>query len=196
VSIVSTVLIISLVCAYGGSGSTEGCEGEIEMRRTVLLVEDEAKLADVLAEQLAEEDFDVRQARSLRQALRMLDDLVPDVAVIDIGLPDGSGLDVLRRLRCGADRLDSGTPVLVLTARTEEADVLRAFERGADDYLRSGMYPVPLRRRPTDVPRKDHATTLPPTRRRSTRNAEARWGGLNRLLSSVEAASNSRLLCS
>ena len=51
------------------------------MRRTVLLVEDEAKLADVLAEQLAEEDFDVRQARSLRQALRMLDDLVPDVAV-------------------------------------------------------------------------------------------------------------------
>ena len=58
----------------------------------------------------------MRQARSLRQALRMLDDLVPDVAVIDIGLPDGSGLDVLRRLRCGADRLDSGTPVLVLTA--------------------------------------------------------------------------------
>ena len=135
-SIVSTVLIIPLVWAYGGLRETEGCEGEIEMRRTVLLVEDEAKLADVLAQQLAEEDFDVRQARSLRQALRMLDDLVPDVAVIDIGLPDGSGLDVLRRLRCGADRLDSGTPVLVLTARTEEADVLRAFERGADDYLR------------------------------------------------------------
>jgi DNA-binding response OmpR family regulator len=109
---------------------------EIEMRRTVLLVEDEAKLADVLAEQLAQEDFDVRKAGSLRQSLRMLDDLVPDVAVVDIGLPDGSGLDVLRRLRCGADRLDSGTPVLVLTARTEEADVLRAFERGADDYLR------------------------------------------------------------
>ena len=106
------------------------------MRRTVLLVEDEAKIADVLAEQLGEEGFDVRQARSLRQALRMLDDLVPDVAIIDIGLPDGSGLDVLRRLRCGADRLDSGTPVLVLTARTEEADVLRGFERGADDYLR------------------------------------------------------------
>jgi DNA-binding response OmpR family regulator len=106
------------------------------MRRTVLLVEDEAKLADVLAEQLAQEDFDVRLGRSLRQSLRMLDDLVPDVAVIDIGLPDGSGLDVLRRLRCGADRLDSGTPVIVLTARTEEADVLRAFERGADDYLR------------------------------------------------------------
>ena len=80
------------------------------MRRTVLLVEDEAKLADVLAEQLGEEGFDVRRASSLRQALRLLDDLVPDVAVIDIGLPDGSGLDVLRRLRCGADRLDSGTP--------------------------------------------------------------------------------------
>ena len=109
------------------------------MRRTVLLVEDEAKLADVLAEQLAQEDFDVRKAGSLRQSLRMLDDLVPDVAVIDIGLPDGSGLDVLRRLRCGADRLDSGTPVLVLTARTEEADVLRAFERGADDYLRNPL---------------------------------------------------------
>ena len=106
------------------------------MRKTVLLVEDEAKLAHVLAEQLEEEGFDVRQAHSLRHALRLLDDLVPDVAVIDIGLPDGTGLDVLRRLRCGADRLDSGTPVLVLTARTEEADVLRGFERGADDYLR------------------------------------------------------------
>ena len=106
------------------------------MRRTVLLVEDEEKIADVLAEQLGEEGFDVRQARSLRQALRMLDELVPDMAVVDIGLPDGSGLDVLRRLRCGADRLDSGTPVLVLTGRTEEADVLRGFERGADDYLR------------------------------------------------------------
>ena len=106
------------------------------MRRTILLVEDEEKIAAVLAEQLGAEGFDVRQARSLRQALRMLDDLVPDVAVVDVGLPDGSGLDVLRRLRCGADRLDSGTPVLVLTGRTEEADVLRGFERGADDYLR------------------------------------------------------------
>jgi DNA-binding response OmpR family regulator len=107
------------------------------MRRTILLVEDEEKIADVLSEQLGEEGFDVRQARSLRQALHMLDDLVPDVAIVDIGLPDGSGLDVLRRLRCGADRLDSGTPVLVLTGRTGEADVLRGFERGADDYLRN-----------------------------------------------------------
>src|SRR5215470_8117583 len=110
--------------------------GRSRMRRTVLLVEDEPKLATVLAGQLAEEGFDVRQAASLRQALQMLDDFVPDVAVLDIGLPDGSGLDVLRRLRCGADRLDSGTPVLVLTARSEEVDVLRGFERGADDYLR------------------------------------------------------------
>jgi DNA-binding response OmpR family regulator len=106
------------------------------MGRTVLLVEDEERIADVLAEQLGAEGLEVRQARSLRQALRVLDELVPDVAIIDIGLPDGSGLDVLRRLRCGADRLDSGTPVLLLTGRTEEADVLRGFERGADDYLR------------------------------------------------------------
>ena len=106
------------------------------MGRTVLLVEDEEKIAGVLAEQLGAEGLEVHQARSLRQALRILDELVPDVAIIDVGLPDGSGLDVLRRLRCGADRLDSGTPVLVLTARTEEADVLRGFERGADDYLR------------------------------------------------------------
>ena len=137
VSIGSTALIILLVRAYGGLGCTECPEGEIEMRRTVLLVEDEAKLADVLAEQLAEEDFDVRQARSLRQALRMLDDLVPDVAVIDIGLPDGSGLDVLRRLRCGADRLDSGTPGARADRRGRRRPTsCAAFERGADDYLR------------------------------------------------------------
>ena len=85
------VLLDVHVRAYGGAGCTERSEGEIEMRRTVLLVEDEARLADVLAEQLAEEGFDVRQARSLRQALRLLDDLVPDVAVVDIGLPGRIG---------------------------------------------------------------------------------------------------------
>ena len=105
----STVLIILLV-RLTVALAARNVQEEIEMRRTVLLVEDEAKLADVLAEQLAQEDFDVRKAGSLRQSLRMLDDLVPDVAVVDIGLPDGSGLDVLRRLRCGADRLDRARP--------------------------------------------------------------------------------------
>ena len=56
--------------------------------------------------------------------------------VIDVSLPDGSGFELCRRIRDGGEGWDPGLPILFLSARTEEIDVLRGFERGGDDYLR------------------------------------------------------------
>ncbi len=103
------------------------------MRRTVLLVEDEERIADVLAEQLGDEGLDVRRAHSLRQALRMLDELVPDVAVIDIGLPEIDGYEVAARIRRAL-----GPAEIFLVALTGYADGearQRAIESGFDAHV-------------------------------------------------------------
>jgi two-component system response regulator BaeR len=105
-------------------------------RLRVLVVEDDARLAAVIAEQLHEEDFDVRLARSIAEAERLLPDLRPHCVLLDVGLPDGSGFDLCRRLRRAGGSWDPSLAIIMLTARVEEADVLRGFERGADDYVR------------------------------------------------------------
>ena len=105
-------------------------------RLRVLVVEDDTRLAAVIAEQLHEEDFDVRLARSIAEAERMLPGLRPHCVLLDVGLPDGSGFDLCRRLRRAGGSWDPSLAIIMLTARVEEADVLRGFERGADDYVR------------------------------------------------------------
>jgi DNA-binding response OmpR family regulator len=62
----------------------------------------------------------------------------PDAAVVDVGLPDGSGLDLVRAVRDSdgiTSRLDASTPMMVLSGRAGEVDRLRGFDRGADDFL-------------------------------------------------------------
>jgi DNA-binding response OmpR family regulator len=59
----------------------------------------------------------------------------PDLMLLDLGLPDAQGIDVLRQIRGSGDRFDPELPVVVLSGRTSEADRLRGFEAGADDYL-------------------------------------------------------------
>jgi two-component system, OmpR family, response regulator len=105
-------------------------------RLRVLVVEDDVRLAAVIGEQLHEEDFDVRLARSIAEAERLLPDLRPHCVLLDVGLPDGSGFDLCRRLRRAGGSWDPSLAIIMLTARVEEADVLRGFERGADDYVR------------------------------------------------------------
>jgi two-component system phosphate regulon response regulator PhoB len=103
---------------------------------TVLVVEDDARVASGIADQLREEDYDVHVARSAREAGSLLATRSPHAAVLDVMLPDGSGFDLCRRVRRGGGDWDPSLAILMLTARGDEADVLRAFERGADDYLR------------------------------------------------------------
>lgn len=105
---------------------------------TVLLVEDDDRIITFLAANLRADGFTVLTADRTADALRQLGTAFPDVVVLDVTLPDGSGLEVLRHIREAdgvSSRIDPFTPVLVLSGHADEVDRLRGFERGADDYL-------------------------------------------------------------
>ena len=93
----------------------------------VLIVEDEATIATPLAEGLGREGFDVSRASTGAEALAAA---APDIVLLDLRLPDMDGLDVCRRLR---ER--SNVPIIIVTARGEEADRVVGLELGADDYV-------------------------------------------------------------
>jgi DNA-binding response OmpR family regulator len=99
-------------------------------RRTVLLVEDEESITVPLQEALAREGFDASVAGTAAQALELARSLEPDVVLLDVMLPDGSGFDVCRELR-----RESSVPIIMVTARGEEADRIVGLEIGADDYV-------------------------------------------------------------
>jgi len=98
-------------------------------RTSILLVEDERAITDPLAEALEREGFDTTVADTASEALERAR-AEPDLVLLDIGLPDGSGLDVCRELRRHSD-----VPVIMLTARGAEADRVAGLELGADDYI-------------------------------------------------------------
>jgi two-component system response regulator MprA len=99
--------------------------------RTVLLVEDDDELRGVLGRGLREEGFAVDFAANGAIALERVDQAVPDVLVIDIGLPDADGRDLCQALRARGIQ----TPVLFLTARDAVVDRISGFDAGGDDYL-------------------------------------------------------------
>jgi two-component system phosphate regulon response regulator PhoB len=99
----------------------------------VLVVEDEEALATLLDYNLKREDFDVALAADGEEALVKADEFAPDIVVLDWMLPKTSGIEVCRRLR--ADPKTRNVPVIMLTARSEEADRIRGLETGADDYI-------------------------------------------------------------
>jgi DNA-binding response OmpR family regulator len=104
----------------------------------VLLVEDDPALRTFLADNLAADGFVTLLAESLGEGMRMLEHRRPDIALIDVGLPDGSGLELIARVRAAdglASRVDPATPLVVLTGRAGEIDRVRGFEKGADDYV-------------------------------------------------------------
>jgi DNA-binding response OmpR family regulator len=99
-------------------------------RRTVLLVEDEESITEPLQEALAREGFAASVARTAAEALRLAQAEPHDVVLLDVMLPDGSGFDVCRELR-----RTSTVPIIMVTARGEEADRIVGLELGADDYV-------------------------------------------------------------
>ena len=99
-------------------------------RPRILLVEDEEAITEPLAEALHREGFDPTIASSAQEAMERARRGAPDLVLLDIGLPDGSGLDVARELR-----RDSSIPIIMLTARGSEADRVAGLELGADDYV-------------------------------------------------------------
>jgi DNA-binding response OmpR family regulator len=105
---------------------------------TILVVEDHRPTRTFLADNLAADGYDILEADSAATGERLIATRSPDLAIVDLGLPDRDGLELVSRMR-GTDRAvgrsDPDLPVLLLTGRTSELDVLRGFDRGADDYL-------------------------------------------------------------
>jgi two-component system, OmpR family, response regulator MprA len=96
----------------------------------VLVVEDDQEIADVLRRTLRGEGHEVRSAGDGAEALRVAAEFIPDLVVLDLGLPKLDGVEVCRRLRAESD-----VPILILTARTETGDRVEGLDSGADDYL-------------------------------------------------------------
>jgi two-component system response regulator RegX3 len=99
-------------------------------RRTVLLVDDEEAITTPLAEALGREGFDTVVAATAAAALEQAGAVEPDLVLLDLMLPDGSGFDVCRELR-----RTSQVPIIMVTARGDEADRIVGLELGADDYV-------------------------------------------------------------
>jgi DNA-binding response OmpR family regulator len=97
---------------------------------SVLAIEDDADIRQLLRVLLSREGYTVAEASSGRDGLRAFHEYRPDVVILDVGLPDLDGWQVLERIR---DMSDS--PILVLTARSSEQDKVRGLNGGADDYL-------------------------------------------------------------
>jgi DNA-binding response OmpR family regulator len=102
----------------------------VEAGGRVLVVEDDEDIADVLRRSLRNEGYDVRTSADGIEALDVAAGFVPDLVVLDLGLPRLDGVEVCRRLRA-----DSDVPILMLTARTETEDRVGGLDSGADDYL-------------------------------------------------------------
>jgi DNA-binding response OmpR family regulator len=139
---------------------------------TILVVEDDDATRTFLADNLSADGFEMLVADCVRDGLRLIEQKFPDLVLVDVGLPDASGLDLVSRVR-GADlaagRIETATPMLVLSGRAAELDKLRGFERGADDYLVKPFSYPELRARVQAL-----------LRRTQGRRASGRWrvGGL------------------
>ena len=97
---------------------------------SVLLVEDDRSIRRFLRASLETEGWRVFEAETVKDGLAEAAARKPDLVIVDLGLPDGDGVELILGLRAG-----SHVPVLVLSARSEERDKVRALDAGADDYI-------------------------------------------------------------
>jgi DNA-binding response OmpR family regulator len=124
--------------------------------KTILVVDDEPRIATLVRDYLEHAGFAVLVAGDGRNALALARSRRPDLVVLDLGLPGLDGLDVARALR-----RDSDVPILMLTARTDEADRVAGLELGADDYVSKPFSPREVVARVRAILRRTEiATTL------------------------------------
>ena len=114
-------------------------------RPVVLVADDDDDIRDLVAFRLDRAGYEVLRAGDGQQALDLAREHHPDLAVLDVMMPKLTGYDVTRELR--ADTATSRIPVILLTARVQEADVARGFEAGADDYVKKPFSPQELKAR-------------------------------------------------
>lgn len=104
-------------------------ENQAAVKR-ILIVDDEPQIGEVVSAYLKQESFDTVVRANVASALAEIEQRRPDMMILDITLPDGSGLDILRRSHDGRR-----IPTIMLTARSEEVDRIVGLELGADDYI-------------------------------------------------------------
>ena len=108
-------------------------------KQTILVVDDEKRIVEVVRDYLVNADFQVLEAYNGRQALALFDQQAPDLVVLDLMLPDITGEEVCRMIR-----RKSRVPIIMLTAKVAEADLLKGFNLGADDYVTKPFSPRQL----------------------------------------------------
>ncbi|HEX8025054.1 MAG TPA: response regulator transcription factor [Candidatus Limnocylindrales bacterium] len=124
--------------------------------KTVLVVDDEAKIAQLARDYLERAGFAVLTAGDGRSALQQIRSRRPDLVVLDLGLPEVDGLEVTRTVR-----ESSGIPIVMLTARDDELDKLLGLELGADDYITKPFSPRELVARVRAVLRRTERAAAP-----------------------------------
>lgn len=102
----------------------------MNIREKILVVEDEKSISHFISAILNSNGYEAMQARTGTEALSMISSHCPDLIILDLGLPDMDGLDILRQLRTW-----SSLPVVVVSARSHEREKVTALDLGADDYL-------------------------------------------------------------
>ncbi|PFJ15168.1 DNA-binding response regulator [Bacillus cereus] len=109
------------------------------MNKTVLLVEDERRLREIVSDYFRNEGFEVIEAEDGKKALELFAEYTIDLIMLDIMLPEIDGWSVCRRIR-----KESAVPIIMLTARSDEDDTLLGFELGADEYVTKPFSPKVL----------------------------------------------------
>lgn len=98
--------------------------------KKVLIIEDEENISDLLDYSLSKEGYDVRVASNGKAAFQIIDSYSPNLIILDLMLPDISGLDI-----CKEVNTKSSIPIIMLTAKSDTVDKILGFELGADDYI-------------------------------------------------------------
>jgi DNA-binding response OmpR family regulator len=111
----------------------------------ILAADDDEDILQLVAFRLGRSGYTVLQAHDGEEALALAEQHTPDLAVLDVGMPKMDGLEVARRLR--AAEATKSIPIIMLTARAQDADVQGGFDAGANDYLRKPFSPKELRMR-------------------------------------------------
>jgi len=107
----------------------------MEDRKTILIVEDDKYIIHFLSISLKEENYGLWVAKTVKEAVSLFYANRPDLVILDLGLPDGDGMEVIESIREAAD-----TPVIVVSARQDEDEKIRALDAGADDYVTKPFY--------------------------------------------------------
>ena len=129
---------------------------------TILIADDEARIRRLVSDFLKRDGHSILEAADGREAMQILENRRPglDLAILDVMMPGMDGFEVLRELR-SQERGDKHLPVMMLTARAEDADQVRGLEEGADDYVTKPFSPIVLAARVRTLLKREGRSSAP-----------------------------------